>query len=251
MYKRITHDIVEEHYDHPAVIPSGMLGNIKYIPRPTLSSDVVIPGSSIPGGLPPLPSVVINERTLIFRMDSRTLWTRYALGMINYSVSDFGGMPSTPGVEKNLSRNAAAVGDYFIPYYGITSGTKIGNLLAVICKNGVSVVNAIKNKQKDIAVFQSIWIKEIEDLASYLNQLNPTQYPKDLLIEMLTNLTKFWVEDFTARFAEDFAADAIALDNILKVAVIGIPDHANKGYSSLADILSRGIIAQYPLSFVE
>jgi hypothetical protein len=247
MYKKITHDIVEQHYDHPATL-SGF-GSIKYTLHPTLSFGAAAPGTETPGGLPPLPTAVINERTLIFRMDSRTLWTRYALGMINYSVSDFGSMPSTPAVEKNLSRNSAAVGDYFVPYYGITSGTKLGSLLIVIAKNGVNLVNAIKNNQADVAVYTTIWSRQIDDMATYLHELNPAQYPKDLLAEMFTNLTGFWATDFQARFANDFAADAVALDNILKVAVSGIPNHSNKGYSSIADILSRGIIAQFPFSF--
>jgi hypothetical protein len=221
------------------------------LPKMEMSADVTTPSAGIPGVLPPLPSQVINERTLIFRMDSRTLWTRYALGMINYSVSNFGNMPSTANVKNNLSRNASAIGTYFVPYYGITAGTKIGDLLAVITKNGVKVVEAIKNNTADIQVYTDIWLQQTQALAQYLNELNPGQYPTDLLNEMLTNLTSFWVVDFRARYTEDFAADAVALDNILKVAVSGIPDHANKGYQSLADILSRGIIAQYPLSFVE
>jgi len=212
--------------------------------------DTTVPGAVAPTVLPPLPAQVINERTLTFRMDSRTLWTRYALGMINFSVSDFGNLASSANVKNNLSRNAAAIGAYFVPYYGITAGTRIGDLLTVITDNGVKVVEAIKNNA-DIAVYNSIWAQQIMALAQYLNQLNPAQYPVDLLNEMLTNLTRFWVTDFQARARNDFAADAVALDNILKVAVSGIPDHANKGYSSLADILSRGIIAQYPLSFVE
>lgn len=198
-----------------------------------------------------LPAIVINERTLVFRMDSRTLWTRYALGMINYSVSDFGNMASTPAVEKNLSRNAAALGDYFIPYYGITAGTKIGVLLSILLVNGTRVVEAIKDKKTDISVYKDIWRRQIDDLATYLNELNPSHYPKPLLVEMVTNLTDFWAEDFMARYNNDFASDAVALDNILKVAVSGLPNHTNKGYSSLADILSRGIIAQFPISFVE
>jgi hypothetical protein len=238
MYKKISHNITEEHFEHPATLPTAM--------RAKPVADVMAQAS-----LTELPSVVINERTMIFRMDSRSLWTRYALGMINFSVSDFGGMPSTPAVEKNLSRNAAGVGDYFVPYYGITAGTKIGSLLSVILKNGTNLVEAIKDKKTDIAVYREIWSREIDDLASYLNELNPSQYPKALLIEMFTNLTEFWTDDFKARFANDFAADAVALDNILKVAVTGIPNHTNKGYSSLADILSRGIITQFPLSFIE
>jgi hypothetical protein len=88
-------------------------------------------------------------------------------------------------------------------------------------------------------------------MAEYFNELNPNQYPEDLIAEMLISLTNFWIDDFVARKEDDFAADQIALDNVLKVAVIGIPDHANKGYSSLADILSRGIISQFPLSFAD
>jgi hypothetical protein len=246
MYKKITHDIVEEHFDHPTVMPAEMYGNAYNTTgthfRPMFPNYMA--------GLEPLPTAVINEKTLVFRMDSRTLWTRYSLGMINYSVSDFAGLDSTPFVERNLAKAATQIGDYFIPYYGITAGTKIGSLLVVISKNGTEVVKAIRNK-KDIEVFKNIWDKQIYELANYLREVNPAQYPRDLIIEMVTNLTKFWTEDFYARFEKDFITDSIALDNILKVAVIGIPNHSNQGYTSIADILSRGIIAQFPLSFID
>jgi len=198
----------------------------------------------------PLPAVVINERTMVFRMDSRTLWTRYSLGMINYSVSSFGDLGSTPGVEKNLARAAAAIGDFFVPYYGMKSGNKIGSLLTVIGNNGVKVVEAIKNK-RDIAAYEIIWNKQIEELATYLNELNPSQYPVDLITEQFTSLVTAWATDFVARYDGDFVTDSITLDGILKIAVSGIPNHTNKGYTSIADILSRGIIAQFPISFVE
>ena len=198
----------------------------------------------------PLPIVVINEKTLVFRMDSRTLWTRYSLGMINYSVSSFGDLGSTPTVEKNLTRSAAAIGDFFVPYYGIKAGTKIGSLLTVIGNNGIKVVEAIKNK-RDLDAYRVIWSKQIDELASYLNELNPGQYPVDLLTEQFTSLVNAWTTDFIARYNEDFITDTVALDLILKIAVSGIPNHVNRGYTSIADILSRGIIVQYPLSFVE
>lgn len=247
MYKKISHEIVEEHFDHPAILPTQLTAgaNSMYMSPLTLRSDLVS------GNITPLPAVVINERTLLFRMDSRTLWTRYALGMINFSVSEFGNMPGTAAVERNLSRNAAAVGDFFTPYYGLTAGTKIGVLLSILLINGTRVVEAIKNKNTDISVYVDIWARQINDLAEYLNELNPSHYPKVLLIEMLVNLAGFWAEDFQARFRQDFVADAIALDNILKVAVSGLPNGASRGYSSLADILSRGLISQFPLSFVE
>jgi hypothetical protein len=233
MYKKITHDIVEEHLEYPLALPTDIKAGMASA-RDTLS---------------PLPAGVINEKTLVFRMDSRTLWTRYSLGMINYSVSSFGNLDSTPSVEKNLAKAAAAIGDFFIPYYGIKAGTKIGSLLTVIGNNGTKVVEAIKNK-RDIAAYEIIWSKQIDELASYLNELNPSQYPIDLITEQFNMLVNTWVVDFKARYNSDFVTDSIALDSILKIAVSGIPNHVNKGYSSIADILSRGIIAQYPLSFI-
>jgi hypothetical protein len=228
MYKKISHEIVEEHFHD--TMPAE--------PKVKLSK------------LDPLPAVVINERTLVFRMDSRTLWTRYSLGMINYSVSSFGDLGSTPSVEKNLSKAAATIGDFFIPYYGVRAGTKIGSLLTVIVINGTKVVEAIKNK-RDTAAYEIIWNKQIDELAIYLNELNPGQYPVDLVTEQFASLANAWTTDFKARYNGDFVTDSITLDLILKIAVSGIPNHVNKGYSSIADILSRGVIAQYPLSFVE
>jgi hypothetical protein len=169
--------------------------------------------------------------------------------MINFSVSDFGNLDSTPSVEKNLKKSAAEIGNFFVPYYGISSGTKVGNLLTAIVVNGTKVVDAIKNR-RDVEVFETIWSRQADELATYLNELNPNQWPRDLISEMIVTLTRFWLEDFRARYDKDFIADSIALDNILKVAVSGIPNHTNQGYTSIADLISRGIISQYPLSFV-
>lgn len=194
-----------------------------------------------------LPPVVINEKTMTFRMDNRTLWTRYSLGMINFSVALYSNIDSE-NVLENLKRAAGACGDYFAPYYGFTAAKKIGSLLSVIANNGSKVAEALRDK-RDIAAYETIWDKQIDELATYLNELNPSYWPKDTLDEMFINLTALWVDDFRARLAKDFVADSIALDNIVKVAVSGIPNHINKGYTSIADTISKGIIAQSPLEF--
>lgn len=196
----------------------------------------------------PLPTVVINEMTMNFRMDSRTLWTRYALGMINFSVAAYGGLADATAVADNQKKTAAQVGDFLYPYYGLTAARKVGDLLSVITINGQKVVAELK-LGKDINAYEVIWDKQINELAKYLNELNPTHWPVDLFDEMFINLTALWVDDFKARLKGDFVADSIALDNILKVAVSGVPNHTQKGYTSIADRISRGIIAQFPTDF--
>ena len=147
MYKTITHKTTEEHYINGVLVKPTMIGDS-------------------------LPTVVINERTMNFRMDNRTLWTRYSLGMINFSVALYGGMVNSDNVLENLKKAGQACGDYFIPYYGFNAAKKIGSLLIVIAINGSKVAEALKAK-RDIAAFETIWDKQINELATYLNELNP------------------------------------------------------------------------------
>jgi hypothetical protein len=223
VYKTVTHKTTEEHYINGVLVKPKFSGS--------------------------LPSMVINERTMMYRMDNRTLWTRYSLGMINFSVALYGNIESK-NVLENLKRAAQACGTYFAPYYGFNTANKIGSLLIVIAVNGSKVAEALRAKQ-DITAYETIWDKQINELATYLNEINPQYWPTDKLDEMFINLTGFWVDDFRARLAGDFVTDTIALDNILKVAVSGIPNHVNKGYVSIADALSRGTIAQFPLDFAD
>jgi len=198
----------------------------------------------------PLPIVVINEKTLIFRMDSRTLWTKYSLGLVNYAVSSVANLPTTPSVEERLTKSATLIGDYFIPYYGIRAGSDIGKLLADIFENGVEVVETLK-KNGDIVPLQIKWAEQTTALAELFNKLNPSQYPTPLIEEMLEALTKLWTDNINARITQNIIMNAESIDGINKLVITGIANHVNKGYQSLADVLSRGIIAQYPLSFVE
>ena len=196
-----------------------------------------------------LPIVVINEKSMTFRMDSRTLWTKYSLGLVNYAVSSVANLSTTPSVEERLTRSASLLGDYFIPYYGIRAGSEISRLLTAIFENGVDVVEAIKKKQ-DIVPLQIRWSEQTKELSELFNNLNPGQYPVSLIQEMLDALTKLWTDNIKARFTNNIILNAESIDGINKLVITGIANHVNKGYQSLADVLSRGVIAQYPLLFI-
>lgn len=230
MYKKITHEIVEEHFRQ----------------RPTLGElepTEVLPGQDLPWS-------VMNEATLVFRMDSRSIWAKYAWNLLNYSISMNAGLPGTPQVESRLLKIAAALGDFIVPYYGITAGNDLGDKLAAIAKVGTQVVDAVKDG-RNLEKFEYIWDELIEDLAEFLNELNPTQWPTVLVKEMFTNMVKTWSKAIVSRYNEEWNENDEALDNLDKLVVTGIANHVNKGYSSIADIFSRGIIAQYPSLFVK
>jgi hypothetical protein len=245
MYKKITHDIVEEHFDHPMASQlKHQMDNKKLIPK--LSSYYI--GSDYSVGLnDPLPQYVLNENTMLFRMDCRTAWNKWVYSLLNYSVSLNGNLPGTDQVKGRMHKNAVAIGDMLIPYYGPTAGKLVGTSLIAIDDIGMHYVEALKNNEPTEEIVAS-WVPFVNDFAKILNELNPNNWPAALITDILLAVVKAWQDQLTARAVGDIIADEIAIDLIAKLVVTGIPDHG-KGFDSLADVFSRGIIAQFPSMF--
>jgi hypothetical protein len=244
MYKKISHNIVEEHYAAPAgaEVPS----NPNYVPNPPKSKYTPHAADSI-GLTDDLPQYVLNENTMLFRMDCRSAWQKWVYSLMNYSVSLNGNLPGTDQVKGRMHKNAVALGDMLIPYYGPTSGRLVGTSLIAIDDIGMHYVEALKKKEPTEEIVAS-WAPFVDDFANVMNQLNPNNWPVSLITDIMLALVQAWQDQLTARANGDFTADEIAIDTIAKLVITGIPDHG-KGYDSLADIFSRGIIAQFPSMF--
>lgn len=220
MYKTVTHNIVEEHYANPEMTSSSGL-----------------------------PMYTMNEDTMMFRMDSRSLWAKFAWGLLNYGISMSANLPEKERVEARVSKNAQALGDFITPYYGMSAGVRLSGLLSAIGQVGIDVVKATKEGEK-LEKLKLMWVDQIDSLAKFLVDLNPGNWPETLTKDYFSNLVTFWVDEITARAAKNGIADEIAIDNINKLIVLGVrnsvPTHKT---SSWSDIFSRGIVAQYPTLF--
>lgn len=237
MYKKISHSIVEEHFNHPSTLPSGMLN------QSVKSSQ----------GSGQLPSYVMNENTMLFRMDSRTAWAKWVWSLLNYSISLNGNLPGTEQVKGRMHKNAVALGDFLIPYYGLTASRSVTTALIAIDDIGMHYVEAMKAKvsKEELDKVVKSWEPYIAAIARLFNELNPSNWPEALVADIFSNLVKGWQDELTARAKSDLIADEIAIDYINKIVVTGVPDHQKAGYSSLSDVFSRGIISQFPTLFAE
>ena len=233
MYKKINHQIVEEYFEN------GIRPTVGYTNG---NSDIEIGDT--------LPSYVMTETTMLFRMDSRSAWQKWAYSLMNYAVSLNGNLPGTDQVKGRMHKNAVAIGDYLIPYYGMTAGRAVATALIAIDDIGMHFVEAIKSKQPTDEIVKS-WEPFVKDIAKLFNELNPSQWPTSLIEDIFSNLVKAWQDQLVARAAGNIIDDEIAIDYIGKLIITGVPDHVKHGYSSLADVFSRGIIAQFPTMFTE
>jgi hypothetical protein len=230
VYTKIKHEIVEEHFLQP-------------MEKHTLTE---VGLSQL------LPPAVMTEATMLFRMDARTAWMKWVFGLMNYAVSLNGNLPGTEQVKGRMHKNAVTIGEFVTPYYGITASNLLSTSLIAIGDVGMHYVDAIKAKRppEEIAMIVETWKPYVADLAQVLNELNPGNWPTSLISDIVSNIILAWQDQLTARANGDIVGDEVAIDKLTKLVVTGLPNHIRRGFSSLADIFSRGIIAQYPSLFV-
>lgn len=241
MYKKVSHNIVEEHFEHPATLPAGMLSNPALMP---------IPKQARAGQLP---LYVMNEDTMQFRMDARSAWAKWVWSLLNYSISLNGKLPGTDQVKGRMHKNAVALGDFMIPYYSLTAARVATTALIAIDDIGMHYVEALKDKVSDAELTKIVnsWKPYVADIAKLFNELNPNNWPEKTIADIFGGIVQGWQDQLTARAKGNIVDDEIAIDYLNKLVVNGVHDHNPGGFSSLADTFSRGIIAQFPDMFAE
>lgn len=262
MYKKITHNITEEHYAHPLAAELKKSVEKKIVsqepmPSPTPPAKYyqseeyyIVPDGSL-GLEDKLPQYVLNEETMLFRMDARTAFAKWAWGLVNYAIAIDNDVAFVDQVKSRFTKSAVTIGDLALPYYGVTAGTILSDALIGIGDVGIEYATALKEKarESELEAISDKWTPLITDTAKVLAELNPNNWPEKLLVDILTNLVGAWKDELVAKFTKDFTADEIAIDRINKLVVTGVPDHHSAGFSSLADVFSRGVIAQFPSMF--
>lgn len=231
MYKKITHNIVEEHFDHPAVLPKGMI-----------NTEMQAIGAR-------LPQAVMNENTMMFRMNVRSAVTKWVWSLLNYSISLNGNLPGTEQTKTRMQKNAVSLGDMLAPYYGIDKARSVTTALLAIDDIGTRYVEALKDKKPTADIVAS-WQPFIIELAKALSGMNPANWPEAGVVDVFNKLTKAWQDELTARDKGDLLADEAAIDYINKLMITGVHNHTPADFNSFADELSRGIVAQFPTMFM-
>ena len=251
MYSRVSHNIVEEHFAHPSMAHSMPAPHHPSMaPRHPHNPSAMM--GTVDGSLTfdsPLPYYVLTEPTMLFRMDSRTLWSKYAWGLLNYGIALNAGLSDAADVQARMTGYANDLGDFITPYYGLSAGKEFAQRLADIAAIGIQIVQAVKAAQP-VDALQASWQDPINSLAMFLNTLNPNNWPMSLLNDMLTNLVTFWADEIQARARGDSASVAAAINHISRLVITGITNSSpTHKASSLADVFSRGVIAQFPALF--
>jgi hypothetical protein len=180
-----------------------------------------------------------TKSQVMLKMAMRKLWEDHITYTRNYIISALAGLDDAPKVADRLMRNQQDIGDAIKPYYGKAAGDKLAGLLKDHISIAAEVVAAAKSGNKaDLDKSQSKWKKNADDLAAFLSEANPN-WPKKEMADMLYMHLDFTTQEVVARLHKDWVADIAAYD---------------KGHEHMlkfADMLSHGIMKQFPDKFKE
>lgn len=179
-----------------------------------------------------------NAKELAFHDAMRKLWEEHVFWTRLFIVSDVFNSPDLGATTTRLLANQTDIGNAVAPFYGSAQGAQLTQLLKThILLAAQILADAKAGDTNGVNQSEQAWYANANQIATFLHQLNPRNWSFAELADMMRthlNLTLTEaVEELTGQYAQS-VAEFDAVEN----EILG-----------MADTLSNGIIAQFPMTF--
>lgn len=169
------------------------------------------------------------------RVAMRKLWVSNAIWMREYIVNTIEADQSLDAASKRLAKSQDDIGRAFAPFYGAETGSKLTTLL----RQHTSLVKEMTESSmaKDTAKLKEAdkrWRANADSITTLLSTVNPTNWPMATIQPVVVGGMNLTITETNARLKRDYNADVETFDTILAQSL------------NLADMLSAGIIKQFP-----
>jgi len=224
MYKKITHTIVEEHFDHPATLPGDM--NCDVTPSYYSNNRKAMAPFTNP------------EATQIIK-DSVSYWGQLCGRLRSLVISITEGDKDIDLLKTRLAGDVSEIAKIVERVYGkggadkfkelvMNIGTTLVDIITSIRADSESLTNKLKMKLTD----------EISALGEFLGSVNEA-WPASAVKSIFTTFTDLYIEQALNRIAKQWSAGVEAADKAYNLMVVKQPT----GGPSFADIFANGLIS--------
>jgi hypothetical protein len=180
----------------------------------------------------------ISPSELALHDQMRKLWEDHITWTRNVIISFDASLPDLNTVIGRLLQNQTDIGDAIKPYYGDEAGDQLTALLREHILGAARVLAALKaGDQTALQHALDAWYANAHDIAVFLSSANPSNWPLAEMDPMMRDHLDATTREAVARNAGDWDADVAAYDAV-HVQIL-----------AMADMLSSGIIAQFPNRF--
>ena len=168
----------------------------------------------------------------------RKLWEDHITWTRLFIVSAAADLPDKQATTERLLRNQQDIGDAIKPFYGRAGGERLSELLTEHILVAADVLAAAKaGDQAAVERHSRIWYRNGKQIADFLHEANPRHWAKREMRAMMREHLDLTLAEAVAHLTRDHRADIRAYDRIHR-QILG-----------MADMLSDGIVAQFPKRF--
>jgi hypothetical protein len=168
----------------------------------------------------------------------RQLWEDHIVWTRAFIVSFAADQPDLAVVTDRLLRNQDDIGDAVKPFYGEAAGEQLSGLLREHILGAAALLNAAKAGDADaVAAASAAWYANADEIAEFLAAANPRSWPVDEMKAMMKDHLDLTLSEAVNRLQGNYADDIAAYDQI------------HTQILHMADMLSDGIMAQFPSKF--
>jgi hypothetical protein len=184
------------------------------------------------------PSIARTQSRTELHDAMRKLWTDHVVWTRLFIISAAANLGDKDVTTKRLLQNQTDIGDAVVAFYGRDAGTKLTGLLTSHILIAADLVGAAKaGNAAAVDSLNKKWRVNADELATFLHAANPQHWPTATLrTAMYTHLDQT-LSEATHRLKGDYAADVKDFDAIVQHIL------------AMADMLSDGIVAQFPQRF--
>jgi len=185
-------------------------------------------------GLLPAPAPAATAANDL-RAAMRKLWEDHITWTRLFLVSALSDLPDSAATTDRLLQNQVDIGNAVKPFYGDAAGSKLSALLKDHILIAADIVQAAKaGDTGKLESSKTRWTANADEIAAFLSGANPKNWPAADMKAMMHDHLQATTKELEARLNKDWKADVAAYDNV------------HQQILKMADMLSDGIIKQFP-----
>jgi hypothetical protein len=210
-----------------------------------LATCLVAVGCSSSSGTPPAaePAISVEDaasRQEALRTDMRKLWEDHVTWTRLFIVSALAGAADTDATAQRLLQNQTDIGNAIKPLYGDAAGAQLTALLRDHILTAADLLGAAKaGDSAKVSVTKDRWYANGDEIAGFLAIANPAHWPVSEMGSMMRSHLDLTLSEAVNHLQGNFAAGIADYDRI-HVQIL-----------DMADMLTDGIVAQFPNQFGE
>lgn len=219
MYKKITHTIFEEQFDHPVAL------------------DIVNVKKDIKS------KIVDNTLSNTFRRQVRDVLTHYT-GRMRDTILAISNNTGDQVLAAQLSGSEATnLSQLFGRYFSLADTSTFNTKFGIITSTTIEMAQARK-AGADESAFRAMNANAIEEFATLTSSVMNGMWIKDDIVAVFTEITNSWVGQVQNRMDSDWSNDFRLIAKIESYLISGTPL-----LNSYADTFTGAIITTFPEKF--